>query len=72
MGAEHPFPPERIHIKDRHGIARDWPYTYGDLEPYYCEAEHIIGVSGDSDDTQHFPRSRPYPFPPHVLSTPIG
>ena len=64
------FHPSAFTLKTRHGIARDWPYTYGDLEPYYCEAEHIIGVSGDSDDTQHFPRSRPYPFPPHVLSTP--
>jgi choline dehydrogenase-like flavoprotein len=26
--------------------ARDWPITYEQLEPYYCEAERLIGING--------------------------
>lgn len=39
----------------------DWPISYDDLEPYYCQAETYIGVSGDSEDTS-VPRSKGYPF----------
>jgi len=28
--------------------ARDWPITYDDLEPYYCMAEKLVGISGTS------------------------
>ena len=39
-----------------------WPYAYGELEPYYTAAEHIIGVAGadGSDATEPF-HSSPYP-----------
>ena len=40
----------------------DWPFDYDELEPYYCEAEHYIGVSGDSNDPS-VPRSKDYPYP---------
>lgn len=30
--------------------ARDWPISYEDLEPYYCLAEELIGVSGTADN----------------------
>jgi choline dehydrogenase-like flavoprotein len=62
--------PSTFNLHSKHGIGRDWPFTYDDLERYYCDAEDIIGVSGDSEDITELPRSRPYPFPPHVLSTP--
>lgn len=26
--------------------ARDWPISYADLEPYYCEAERLLGING--------------------------
>lgn len=26
--------------------ARDWPIDYATLEPYYCEAERLIGING--------------------------
>jgi len=32
--------------------ARDWPYSYEDLEPYYCEAEQLIGLNGTSANQQ--------------------
>lgn len=30
-------------------LTLDWPISYRELEPYYCEAEQAIGVSGDHD-----------------------
>jgi choline dehydrogenase-like flavoprotein len=26
--------------------ARDWPISYDELEPFYCQAEELIGISG--------------------------
>jgi len=57
------FHPSDFELKSRHGVGRDWPISYEALETFYCDAEEIIGVSGDSDDTDMYPRSRPYPFP---------
>jgi len=43
----------------------DWPLSYDELEPYYAEAERLIGVAGD-DSANPFAawRSGPYPMPP--------
>ncbi len=43
----------------------DWPVTYSELEPYYGEAERLIGVAGQAG-TNPFEewRSSPYPMPP--------
>ena len=49
------------------GQGRDWPIGYDDLEPFYCDAEDLIAVSGDSTSGPHV-RSRPYPLPPHRFS----
>ena len=56
--------PEDFRLRSSYGVASDWPIAYEDLEPYYCDAEDLMQVSGDSADTP-FPRSRPYPQPPH-------
>jgi choline dehydrogenase-like flavoprotein len=46
-----------------------WPYTYGDLEPYYAAAERIIGVAGESgEDPTEPPRSGPYTEPAGPLA----
>lgn len=29
--------------------ARDWPITYDELEPYYCQAERLVGINGTID-----------------------
>jgi choline dehydrogenase-like flavoprotein len=50
-------------MKSRYGIAEDWPITYAELEPYYCEAEAELGVAGEDDNPFGPPRSRPYPLP---------
>ncbi len=43
----------------------DWPLGYDDLEPFYAEAERLIGVSG-VDGANPFAewRSTPFPMPP--------
>jgi len=56
--------PEDFELHRRYGVGSDWPISYDDLEPYYCDAEDILAVSGPSDDTP-FRRSRRYPQPPH-------
>jgi choline dehydrogenase-like flavoprotein len=43
----------------------DWPVTYDELEPYYGEAERMIGVAGASGANPFAaPRSTPFPMPP--------
>jgi choline dehydrogenase-like flavoprotein len=47
------------------GVSPAWPISYGELEPYYCEAELLYRVHGAPDgDPSEPPRSAPYPFPP--------
>jgi choline dehydrogenase-like flavoprotein len=46
-----------------------WPYRYDELEPYYAEAERLLGVAGDdAADPTAPPRSAPYPQPPAALA----
>jgi choline dehydrogenase-like flavoprotein len=61
--------PEDFQLRTRYGVATDWPLRYDDLERYYCEAEEVMAVSGPLDGGP-WPRSRPYPQPPHRLSEP--
>ncbi len=56
--------PADFRLNSTYGVGVDWPISYDDLEPYYCDAEDLMQISGPSDDTP-FPRSRPYPQPPH-------
>ena len=30
--------------------ARDWPISYDDLEPYYCQVEELVGINGTSNN----------------------
>lgn len=43
----------------------DWPFRYDDLEPFYTQAERLIGVAGDESNPFAPPRSAPYPMPAH-------
>lgn len=48
-----------------------WPFEYGDLEPFYTEAERLLGVHGAAAlDPFEPPRSRGYPFRPIPPSAP--
>jgi gluconate 2-dehydrogenase alpha chain len=43
----------------------DWPFGYDELEPYYAEAERLVGVAGDGTANPFAAwRSGPYPMPP--------
>jgi choline dehydrogenase-like flavoprotein len=42
--------PEDFKLKTNTGKGIDWPIDYDDLEPFYLEAEHFIGVSGNNND----------------------
>jgi choline dehydrogenase-like flavoprotein len=47
------------------GTSPAWPFSYDDLEPYYCEAERLFEVHGITDeDPTEPPHSQPYPHPP--------
>ena len=48
-----------------------WPFDYEDLEPFYGEAERLLGVHGAAGaDPLEPPRSGPYPFPAIPCSAP--
>ncbi len=43
----------------------DWPVDYDEMEPYYAEAERLLGVAGDAGGNPFAEwRSGPYPMPP--------
>jgi gluconate 2-dehydrogenase alpha chain len=43
----------------------DWPVDYDEMEPYYADAERLIGVAGDHTANPFAAwRSGPYPMPP--------
>lgn len=42
----------------------NWCVNYNELEPYYTEVEHLVGVAGDADQNPFIPRSKPLPLPP--------
>jgi len=43
----------------------DWPVDYDEMEPYYAEAERLVGVAGEAGANPFAEwRSGPYPMPP--------
>jgi choline dehydrogenase-like flavoprotein len=60
--------PNDFMLKTRYGVGIDWPLAYDDLEAHYDTVEQVMLVSGPADSPM--PRSRPFPLPPHRLSTP--
>ncbi|OQY42451.1 MAG: hypothetical protein B6242_16190 [Anaerolineaceae bacterium 4572_78] len=60
--------PNDFKLKKTYGVGVDWPLNYEELEPYYTEAEKVMTVSGP--DNSPYPRSQPYPQPPHRFSDP--
>ena len=58
--------PADFEMMSRYGRFTDWPIKYGDLEPWYCEAEKEIGVAGDAEEQNDhlgITFSSPYPMP---------
>ncbi len=57
----------RLHADDftewsNYGVGADWPITYDELEPFYVQAERLIGVSGPDNSPFVSPRSANYPM----------
>ncbi len=58
--------PADFRLKTLYGVGDDWPITYDDIEPYFCDAEDELGVSGDHDEQNNLQgayRSRQFPMP---------
>lgn len=46
-----------------------WPFTYAELEPYYTQAERLLGIAGEAGvDPTEPPRSAPFPREPVPLA----
>ncbi|MHC1481653.1 GMC family oxidoreductase [Frateuria aurantia] len=56
------FVPNDFRIQSMYGVGRDWPISYDELEPFYYQAEVLMGVSGP--DNNGSPRSKPFPMDP--------
>jgi choline dehydrogenase-like flavoprotein len=54
--------PNDLRLHSLYGVGRDWPISYDDIEPYYYEAEVLMGVSGPLNNGS--PRSKPFPMEP--------
>src|SRR5678809_208679 len=61
------FMPNDFKMDSMYGRGIDWPIGYNDLEPYYCETEAIMLISGPEQTP--FPMSKRYPQKPHSLSS---
>lgn len=59
--------PNDFRMQSAYGVGVDWPLSYEELEPFYDRVERMMAVSGPEDGTP-FPRSGPYPQPPHRFS----
>ncbi len=63
----------RLHESDFAGRAgnddlTEWPLAYGDLRPYYAEAETELGVAGADDNPFGPPRQDAFPMAPFAPS----
>jgi choline dehydrogenase-like flavoprotein len=59
--------PADFTLKTAYGVGVDWPFGYGEVEPFYCDAEDALGVAGDHaewDGLMGARRSRPFPMGP--------
>lgn len=61
--------PNDFKTQSLYGVGRDWPVQYEELELFYQQVEEVMQVAGPSGETP-FPRSAPYPQPPHRASDP--
>jgi choline dehydrogenase-like flavoprotein len=61
--------PSDFAMQTRFGVGVDWPISYDDLEPWYVDAEHELGVSGNSSHDAGSPRSADFPMPAIPMSS---
>ena len=65
-GEAHRLNPRAMRLHSEHGVGADWPLDHA-LEPWYEQAEQLIGVAGPAHTAQR-PRRSPCPLPAHPLS----
>ena len=58
--------PNDFRLQQQYGQGVDWPLSYDELEPYYCEAEQLLSVSGASPAP--YPMSCDYPQAAHNMN----
>ncbi|MEL6679217.1 MAG: GMC family oxidoreductase [Pseudomonadota bacterium] len=66
-GEYHRMNPAAMRMRSDHGVAADWPVSYGDLEAHYDRAERLVGTSGSAADRSR-PRATPFPLPELPMS----
>jgi len=66
-GEAHRLNPQAMRLQSDYGVGADWPVAYDELEPWYEQAEQVVGVAGP-DHTAQRPRRSPCPLPAHPLS----
>lgn len=54
--------PSDLRLHSLYGVGVDWPFDYEELDPWYQEAEEIMGVAGAEDTGS--PRAKPFPMAP--------
>jgi quinoprotein glucose dehydrogenase len=57
------FSPEDFKHQSMFGVGTDWPISYDDLDPFYQEAEEVMGVAGEQGPRDLDPRGKPFPMP---------
>jgi choline dehydrogenase-like flavoprotein len=62
------FSPEDFKQRSMFGVGTDWPISYEDLDPFYQEAEVLMGVAGEQGPPVLDPRGKPFPMPPLPLT----
>ena len=64
--------PEDFKTRSMFGVGTDWPISYDDLDPYYQQAEELIGVAGEQGPAAMDPRGKPFPMAPLPLTYNLG
>jgi quinoprotein glucose dehydrogenase len=57
------FSPEDFRTQSLFGVGTDWPISYDDLDPWYQEAEELMGVAGEQGPSGLDPRGKAFPLP---------
>ncbi len=68
VGEAHRLHPEAFRFQTLTGQGADWPISYDDLEPYYTQVEHLMGVAGTDAGPARW-QSAGFALPPHPMST---
>src|ERR1051325_6224396 len=57
------FSPEDFKQRSTAGVGTDWPISYDDLDPFYQEAEVLLGVAVSRDRRMSIRGPTPFPCP---------